>query len=182
MLSLKRMFLGVSMLLIALIVVACGSNSSTTTGGSGGTTPTTAPTTSAAIIKTATATVNGSSVTILTNAQGMTLYYFKPDTATNAACTGTCAGNWPPLLFTGTGSPTSATSLTGTLSAVTNANGQQVEYNGHPLYRFSGDTAPGQTNGEGIAGKWYVVTSDLATQSAPQGTPTPTPTTSGYGY
>lgn len=178
MLSLKRMFLGMSMFLIALVVVACGSSSSTGYGGSGGTTPTTAPSSSGAIIKTATATVNGQSVTIITNAQGMTLYYFMPDTATKAACTGTCAGNWPPLLFTGTGSPTSANSLPGALSVVTDANGQQVEYNGHPLYRFSGDTAPGQTNGEGIAGKWFVATSTLSIQSTPQGTPTP----KGYGY
>ena len=112
----------------------------------------------------------------LTNAQGMTLYYFTPDTATTSACTSTCAGVWPPLLFTGTGSPTSATTLPGTLSVVTNANGQQVEYNGHPLYIYSKDTAPGQTNGEGLFGKWFVATPTLSTQSAPQTTPTP------YGY
>jgi predicted lipoprotein with Yx(FWY)xxD motif len=170
--SLKRVFLGMSMLLIALTVVACGSSSSTSTGSSGGTTPTTAPTSSVALIKTASATVNGQSVTILTNAQGFTLYYLKPDTATKAACTGTCAGIWPPLLFTGTGSPTSATSLPGTLSVVTDANGQQVEYNGHPLYTFSKDTAPGQLNGEGIKEVWFVATTTLSVQSAPQVTPT----------
>jgi predicted lipoprotein with Yx(FWY)xxD motif len=172
MMSLKRVFLGMSMLLIALTVVACGSSSYTSTGSSGGTTPTTAPTSSVALIKTASATVNGQSVTILTNAQGMTLYYLKLDTATKAACTGTCAGNWPPLLFTGTGSPSSATSLPGTLSVVTDANGQQVEYNGHPLYIFSKDTAPGQFNGEGIKGVWFVATTTLPVQSAPQVTPT----------
>jgi predicted lipoprotein with Yx(FWY)xxD motif len=174
MLSLKRIFLGTSMLFIALTVVACGSSGSTSTGSSGGTTPSN----SVAIIKTAPATVNGQSVTILTNAQGMTLYYFKPDTATKTACTGTCAGNWPPLLFTGTGSPSSATSLPGTLSVVTDANGQQVEYNGHLLYTFSQDTAPGQTNGEGIKGVWFVATTTLPVQSAPQ----ITPTSYGYGY
>src|SRR5712692_4191789 len=113
MLSLKRMFLGMSMILIVLTVAACGNSGSTTTGSSGGTTPTptTAPTSTPPVIKTATATVKGTSQTILTNAQGMTLYYFTPDTATTAACTSTCAGIWPPLIFTGTGSPTSATSL-----------------------------------------------------------------------
>ncbi len=121
-------------------------------------------------------TVNGKSETILANAQGMTLYYFTADTATKAACTGTCAGIWPPLLFTGTGSPTSASPLSGTLSVVTDANGKQVEYNGHPLYRYSKDTAPGQTNGVGFKGKWFVATTNLKGQSAPQSTPTP----SGY--
>src|SRR2546425_10194508 len=101
MISLKRRLLGMSMLLITLTVVACGNSGYTSTGSSGGTTPTS----TVSIIKTATATVNGQSVTILTNTQGMTLYYFKPDTATKTACTGACAGNWPPLLFTGTGTP-----------------------------------------------------------------------------
>ncbi len=178
MLSLKRAFLGMSMLLVALIAVACGSSTYTSTGSSGGTTPTTAPTSSVAFIKTASATVNGQSVTILTNAQGMTLYYLKLDTASKAACTGTCAKNWPPLVFTSSGSPVSATTLPGTLSVVTDANGQQVEYNGHPLYTFSGDTAPGQTHGEGIKGVWFVATTTLSGQSAPQATPT----SSGYGY
>src|SRR6266568_8812451 len=97
MLTLRRAFLGMSMLLVALIAVACGSASSTSTGSSGGTTPSS----SAAIIKTTSATVNGQSVTILTNAQGMTLYYFKPDTAVTSACTGGCAHIWPPLILTG---------------------------------------------------------------------------------
>ena len=174
MLSLRRAFLGMSMLLIVLTAVACGSASSTSTGSSGGTTPSS----SAAIIKTTPATVNGQSVTILTNAQGMTLYYLKPDTATTSSCTGTCASNWPPLVFTSSGSPTSANALPGTLSVVADANGQQVEYNGHLLYRFSGDTAPGQTHGEGIKGVWFVATTTLSSQGAPQATPTQ----NGYGY
>jgi len=176
MLSLKRIFQITSIISIALMFVACGSSGSTGSSSSSGTTPTTAPTSSTPIMKTTSATVNGNSETILTNAQGMTLYYFVPDTATKAACTGTCAGIWPPLLFAGTSSPASATPLPGTLSVVTDANGQQVEYNGHPLYTYSKDTAPGQTNGEGFKGKWFVATPTLSGQSAPQSTPT----SSGY--
>ena len=175
MLFLNRLVQITSILFIALFVAACGSSTSTGSG-SGGTTPTTAPTSSTPIVKTTSATVKGASETILTNTQGMTLYYFMPDTATIAACTGTCAGIWPPLLSTGTGSPTSATPLSGTLSVVMDTNGQQIEYNGHPLYMYSKDTAPGQTNGEGLFGKWFVATPTLSTQSAPQTTPTP------YGY
>ena len=173
MISLKRFCLSVSLLMVALFAVACASSSSTTTGSSGGTTPTTAPSSnSAAVLKTASVTLNGQSVTMLTNAQGKTLYYFKPDSATKSACFGACAGNWPPLLFTSSGSPTSASTLSGTLTVVRDANGQQVEYNGHPLYTFAQDTAPGQTNGEGIKGVWFVATSSLPVQSAPQSTPT----------
>ncbi len=75
------------LLLVALLAVACGTPASTSTGGSTAT-ATTAPTaaattpasTSSAIIATASATVQGKSVTILTNAQGMTLYYRTSDT------------------------------------------------------------------------------------------------------
>jgi predicted lipoprotein with Yx(FWY)xxD motif len=94
----------------------------------------------------------------------MTLYYFTADTATTTACSGSCASTWPPLLNTGSGTPGSASALSGTLSALADANGNQIEYNGHPLYVFSGDTAPGQTHGEGLFGKWFVATPDLAIQ------------------
>jgi predicted lipoprotein with Yx(FWY)xxD motif len=174
--SLKHAFQIMGVIIVALFVVACGNNSSTGSGGNGGTTPAATPTSSPPIVKTATVTVKGQSETVLTNVQGMTLYYFTPDSATKAACTGACAGIWPPLLFPGTGSPTSATSLPGTLSAVTDANGQQVEYNGHPLYIYSKDTAPGQANGEGLFGKWFVATPTLSGTNAPQSTPTQ------YGY
>jgi predicted lipoprotein with Yx(FWY)xxD motif len=178
MFNFRRGILGLSLLVVALLAAACGSNGSTSSGsssntGSGGTTPST----SAAVIKTSSATVNGQSVTILTNSQGMTLYYFKPDTATTSACTGSCAGFWPPLVFTSSGSPGSASALPGTLSVVTDSNGQQVEYNGHMLYTYSGDKAPGQTNGEGIKGNWFVATTTLSVQGAPQATPTK----NGYG-
>ena len=178
----KRTFLFTTIgLLIAMFIAACGSYTSTGGGGYGAGSssakPTTAPS-SAVMIKTATATIKGKSQTILTNADGRTLYYFTPDTATTAACTGSCISMWPPLLSSGSGSPTSASTLSGTLSVQTDANGKQVEYNGHPLYVFSGDTAAGQTNGEGLFGKWFVATPALASQGGGSSTPSSTP--SGY--
>jgi predicted lipoprotein with Yx(FWY)xxD motif len=164
----KRLFLPFSSLLIVLLLAACGSSTTTTSSSSSssstGTTPTTAPTSStpAAVIMTATAMVKGQSETILTNAQGKTLYYFTPDTATKIVCTGGCAQAWPPVLFTGSGTPTSSATLPGMLSVINGANGTQVEYSGFPLYTYSGDTAAGQTTGEGLFGKWYVATPDLA--------------------
>jgi predicted lipoprotein with Yx(FWY)xxD motif len=122
--------------------------------GSGGTTPTASSSTS--LIKTATATVNGTSETILTNSQGLTLYYRTSDMPPSTVCSGGCAGAWPPLVVSGSGAPTSAASLSGKLTVVTDANGKQVEYNGHPLYTYSGDTGPGQTTGEGFGGVWHV--------------------------
>lgn len=175
MFSLKQMLQLTGLIFIVLLVAACG-NSSSTSSSSSGTTPSTAPTATPIsvppLVKTAQATVNGTSKTVLTNAEGLTLYYLTTDTATTATCTGTCVGIWPPLIFAGTGSPTSASPLSGTLSVVTNANGNQAEYNGHPLYTYSKDTAPGQTNGDGVGGKWFVATPNLQGPSAPQSTPT----------
>jgi predicted lipoprotein with Yx(FWY)xxD motif len=173
---LRRSFYITMGLLLALFVAACGS--STTTGSSSSASPTTSSS-AAAVVKTAMVNVKGKSETVLTNASGMTLYYFTPDSATTSACTGSCASTWPPLLMSGSGVPTSATALSGKLTAVTDANGNQVEYNGHPLYTYSGDTAPGQANGEGLFGKWFVATPDLAVQGGAQPAATPT---SGYGY
>jgi predicted lipoprotein with Yx(FWY)xxD motif len=114
------------------------------------------------VIKTATATVNGTAKTILTDTKGLTLYYFTPDTSTTSNCTGGCTAAWPPLLVTRANSPTSETALPGKLTAVDNTNGTQVQYNGHFLYTYTEDNAPGQTNGEGSGGKWFVATTDLS--------------------
>lgn len=149
---------------------ASQSNSTSSTGssygtggkygyGGGNTTPT--ANTKASSIKIATVAVNGKSETILTNAAGMTLYYRTSDKPPTTVCSGGCASAWPPLLVTGSSVSSSGASLPGKLSVQTDANGNQAEYNGHPLYTYSGDSAPGQTSGEGVAGIWFVVTANL---------------------
>jgi predicted lipoprotein with Yx(FWY)xxD motif len=110
-------------------------------------------------VKTATALVNGKSETILTASNGLTLYYRTIDKPPSEVCSDGCAKVWHPLLFKGT--PPAAAGLHGKLTTQTTANGSQVEYNGHPLYAYSGDHAPGQTNGEGKGGVWHVATPGL---------------------
>ncbi len=194
--SIKHLFWVALGLFLALTIAACGSTSTgsgvyggntnasqtpTTSASSGSScgryctssTPTAPATGSGLLIKTASATISGKSVTILTNAQGMTLYYRTVDSS-SSVCSGGCASAWPPMLVTGSATPTSATSLPGQLSVSTNANGKQVEYNGHPLYTYSGDSAPGQTNGQGFGGVWFAVTTDLAPGGGSQN--------NGYGY
>lgn len=159
MVLLRRFSLAIIGFVMVLLVTACGG--STTTGS--GSTPTAAPTTAAAaVIKTASATVDGKSVTILTDAKGMTLYYFTPDTTTTTACSGACSTNWPAALFTGTGQPTASSQLSGTLATLSVASGNQITYNGHLLYTFIGDKAAGDVNGQGKAGVWFVATTDLS--------------------
>lgn len=93
----------------------------------------------------------------LVDAQGRTLYLFLADTPTSSACSGGCAMNWPPLLTTG--APQAGEGVDASkLGILMRSDGTtQVTYNGHPLYYFAGDTQAGDTNGQGIGGKWYVV-------------------------
>jgi predicted lipoprotein with Yx(FWY)xxD motif len=159
----KRSFFVVTGFVLMALVSACGGTSST---GSTSSTPTTAPTATAtptpSTVHTAQATVAGKTETILTDAHGMTLYYFTPDTPTKLACIGACAQAWPPLLAAGSDAPTSATTLPGKLSVIKDAIGNQVEYNGHLLYTYVKDAAAGDVTGQGAGGKWYVATPALA--------------------
>ena len=95
------------MVLALVLVMAASSCGGTTSSGS---TPTTASTFTA---QTAQATVNGKTITILTDGQGRTRYYFTPDTASKMVCTGSCAQTWPALLFSGSGKPAASTRLLG---------------------------------------------------------------------
>ncbi|HEX2646938.1 MAG TPA: hypothetical protein VHO95_06895 [Candidatus Dormibacteraeota bacterium] len=111
-------------------------------------------------------TVNGQQTAVLSRDDGLTLYYLTSDTATTVACSGQCATFWPPLLLA-SGTPASAMSLPGKLSVITDPNGSQVTYNGHPLYAFARDKAATDVKGEGIkafGGVWHAATLDVASQ------------------
>ena len=102
-----------------------------------------------------TASIGGA--TVLANAKGFTLYSFAPDTATKSNCNGSCASFWPPVKGPATAGP----GVTGTLTTITRSDGSmQAAYDGHPLYTYVGDTAPGQAKGNGLnlsGGVWHVV-------------------------
>ena len=125
----------------ALIVAACGSSSL----GQGGT--------ARAL---GTTTIDGA--TVLTNAQGFTLYSFAPDTATTSKCNAGCVQIWPPLpgpIAVGPG----VADMIGTIKRADGAT--QATRNGHPLYTYAGDTRPGQANGNNLnlnGGRWHEVT------------------------
>ncbi|HTA34633.1 MAG TPA: hypothetical protein VK721_14530 [Solirubrobacteraceae bacterium] len=88
---------------------------------------------------------------ILVNSQGLTVYLFKADQGTKSACTGACAGAWPPLVVTG--KPTVGSGVNASLvGTTTRPEGKtQVTYNGHPLYLFAQDHKAGETNGQGVS-------------------------------
>jgi predicted lipoprotein with Yx(FWY)xxD motif len=97
---------------------------------------------------------------VVLNGAGFTLYRFDKDTAnpSKSNCDGACATTWPPVLV----QPGSRIFLDGVsksqVGVVKRDDGSlQVTIGGWPVYRFSKDTAPGQTNGEGVGGTWFAV-------------------------
>ncbi|HEY7478595.1 MAG TPA: hypothetical protein VIB62_10200 [Actinomycetota bacterium] len=171
----RRPILAAATALVALS--ACSSDTSTTpTAPATSQPPSSEPTSTAT--PTATETASGGGRTevesedsafglILTDSEGVTLYAFLPDDQGPSTCYDECAANWPAFEAVGElevsgndDDPTDA-ALLGTTER--DDGTLQVTYNEWPLYRFGGDQAPGDTNGQGIGEIWYVM--------APDGTP-----------
>lgn len=133
--------------LASLALAACSSSSKpSSSGNSGNQAPTTLGTRS------------GPDGTYLTDNRGVTLYDFVNDTPTSSSCVAACASQWPPL----TGTATAGSQVQGSLiTTITRPDGtKQVAYNGHPLYYYAGDSAAGQTNGQGQnlnGGLWWLI-------------------------
>src|ERR1700677_1925827 len=148
---------------IALAVTACGSSGGSAATGSGSSAASGAADASAAGALSTTA-ISGTAV--LTDSAGRTLYWFVPDTSTTSKCTGSCATYWPPVK----GPATAGSGVTGTLGTITRPGGStQATYDGHPLYTYAGDSAPGQAKGNGLnasGGLWYEMTVSGATPAA----------------
>jgi predicted lipoprotein with Yx(FWY)xxD motif len=147
----------------AVLISACGSSSSSSSSSQAAPSGSSS---SPALVKTASNTKLGG--TVLTTAQGMTLYSLSAEKAGKFICTSkACVGIWHPLAAQGGSSPTG----TGvTLGTVKRPDGtEQVTYKGAPLYTFAKDTSPGQANGQGIkdVGTWSAVMSSSKSSAAP---------------
>ena len=154
----------------AAILAACSSSGTSAAGGSSTSSPAAV---TAGSLKTA--TIGGA--TVLTTSKGFTLYSFAPDTSTKSNCNGTCAQNWPPVK-----GPATASGVKGTFGTIKRSDGStQATFDGHPLYTFVGDTAPGQAKGNGLnaaGGLWHEITTSGAAAPAS----TSSPSGGGYGY
>jgi predicted lipoprotein with Yx(FWY)xxD motif len=131
----------------ALFVAACGG------GGSNGS----KPAAGGALVNTSNTVGLGN---IVVGPTGRTLYVFLKDTGPTSTCSGACAAQWPPLITTGKLTTSGGVSSTA-LKAVRRSDGKmQVTFNGHPLYYFAGDSAPGDAKGQGLntfGARWYAV-------------------------
>jgi predicted lipoprotein with Yx(FWY)xxD motif len=155
----NRWFVPVGLAGVALIAAACGSSSTSGTAStpSAASSSPSAAASSAAASGTALKTTTIKGTKVVTNAKGFTVYSFAPDTPTKSNCNGSCATYWPPVK----GPATAGAGVTGKLGTITRSDGStQATYNGHPLYTYVSDTAPGQDKGNGLnlsGGVWHVV-------------------------
>lgn len=139
----------------ALAFAACGSSGSSTAATKQPTSSRSAASASGPTVEVA---MNAKFGNILVDAKGMTLYTFtnggKP-----VPCSGACAAAWPPLTVSSGTQPTGSTGITGLGTTAFNGD-TLVTQSGLPLYRFAGDAAPGDANGDGLnsfGGLWKVV-------------------------
>ena len=164
----RRIWGAVGLAAAVLAIAACGNSASSSSSPAAGSSATTLKST----------TINGTQV--LTNSAGFTLYWFVPDTSTTSKCTGSCAAFWPPVK----GPATAGSGVTGTLGTITRPDGStQAAYDGHPLYTYAGDSAPGQAKGNGLnvsGGVWHEVT--VSGGAAPAASTSPSAGGGGYGY
>ena len=115
---------------------------------------------------------------VLDNSRGFTLYHLTKEQNGQIQCTGSCVGVWPPLMTNGAAVPSSMAGLPSKFGTIARPEGgTQVTYDGMPLYTYSGDTGPHQSNGQGIQGVWFAVAATTASSPGPVATSPP-----GYGY
>lgn len=95
---------------------------------------------------------------VLADNQGLTLYTFTPDELNKSNCNAACAKAWPPALIDATDEKL----LSGVLGSIPREDGShQLTVSGQPVYRFAGDQAVGDINGEGLNGIWFVLDLNL---------------------
>jgi predicted lipoprotein with Yx(FWY)xxD motif len=152
--------LGVSVGAVALLA-ACSSASSTSApaASTASSTPAAGATgaSTAALVIT---TKSSSAGSFLANGSGQAIYLWMKDGKNSSACSSACAGAWPPVTTTGALTASGGVNQAD-LSTFTRSDGsKQVAYDGHPLYYFVGDSAPGEVKGQGSDGfgaKWWLV-------------------------
>lgn len=161
---------------LAVLAAGCGGGSSKSTTTAGGT-----PTPSGAA--TAVKVQSTSKGAVLADASGRTLYILTSDKTSQSACTGSCLSTWPPDVVASV--PSSGSGISAHFGTFDRGGQMQLTVNGMPVYRYAGDSAPGDVNGEGIqsfGGTWYAVSPSGAPIKSAGGGNSSTPSSGGGGY
>jgi predicted lipoprotein with Yx(FWY)xxD motif len=149
--------LAATVLMALMVPSACGDDDDATTTGAGESATTTAPTEGASTVTVASTSLGD----VLADGAGRTLYVFMVDEPGKSNCTGSCLQAWPRFTPDGvTAGDGVDVALLGTISV---DGVEQATVGERPLYYFASDAAPGDVNGQGVGGNWWVV--------APDGTP-----------
>jgi predicted lipoprotein with Yx(FWY)xxD motif len=151
---------------VATLAAACGSSSSggtqSVSSGSGGSGSTASQNASGL-------TTQSTSIgTVVADSNGRTVYELVGDPVSNTKCTGACQSIWPPVM----------------------SGGKIAVVHGHPVFTFAGDSAKGQTKGQGVNdtwGLWLALDSkgqpiSASTKSAPSPSQSAASGSGGYGY
>jgi len=171
----NRWLAGLAPAAACALLAACGTNASppssaTSHPAAAASSPAAAVPTGSGAIK----TMSTSKGIVLTNAAGMTLYWFAKDTSTRSNCLVPCKTYWPPVSMSA--GDAAGTTLPHGFGTITRPSGQiQLTYDGHPLYTYIGDKATGQITGDGTnlsGGLWWAMTPTgdvLGTRSSSSG-------------
>jgi predicted lipoprotein with Yx(FWY)xxD motif len=164
----RRLWVAVPVAIGALALTAACSSPYGGTSSAGSTAPAQASAAPGAVVAAASTKLG----TVLVNGEGRTVYDFANDTGSMSTCNGGCAQTWLPVAAP-EALPASLPGVPAELGSTTRTDGtKQLTVAGHPVYTFQGDSAPGQTNGNGITlngGLWTVVSpqgSSLAAASS----------------
>jgi predicted lipoprotein with Yx(FWY)xxD motif len=140
---------------VAVLAAACSSG-----GGGSSSAPASPAASGSGSGSTVITTATSSAGTVLTDGSGRAVYLWAKDTGNTSACTGACAGAWPPVTATGTVTAAGGASASD-LGTITRSDGtKQVTYDGHPLYFYAGDSGSGMASGQGsdsFGAKWWLV-------------------------
>jgi predicted lipoprotein with Yx(FWY)xxD motif len=153
----KTMFAFALLAVIGAVVIAgCGGGSSSTSAESGSGEGGTVTASNGGGATVGVAEIEGLGP-VLVDSEGMTLYDFTVDKGTTSECYEGCEAAWPPLIAKG--KPTAGEgAMASALGTTKRKDGTlQVTYNGHPLYTFAEDQAPGEVKGNEFEGTWFVL-------------------------
>lgn len=145
--------LGLPLAATAMVLTACGSSGSSANAGAGSGS---SGTQMVSTVK----TTSGSHGTYLVDGSGHALYLFAKDKGGKSSCSGSCATFWPPAEVHGTPKASGSVQAADLGTFKRSDGSEQLTYNGHPLYYYSQDSSPGDTNGQGkvgFGGKWNLV-------------------------
>ncbi|HEX4088287.1 MAG TPA: hypothetical protein VHZ33_06185 [Trebonia sp.] len=140
-----------------LLTAACSSSGSSSPPAGTSASPSAAAGSGSGLVIT---TKSGSAGAFLTDGSGRSVYLWAKDGKDSSACSGTCAGAWPPVTSAGAVTASGGVDKADLSTFTRSDGGKQVAYDGHPLYYFSGDSGAGQVNGQGsdaFGAKWWLL-------------------------